>query len=235
MLPKTFLPDRNQKPNQLQSKTDEQKVGALGAAAGRGQPAERAPGAGPGAERRQPQEAAEEAVRPLGLADLAAAGWSSTSCCPCWSWSRIYWAIRGAKAWRRRRHATRGTATARVAWAWDDLMNSAKSLRPHRAPPGHPARAGGRPAPACPSANALAGQANALIFGPGTPEVADAEAYWKSTNEARGDLRANCDFWRRLRSDVDPRPLFARGPETPARGRRTLPSFATLTRRTAAS
>ena len=146
----------------------------------------------------------------------------------------IYWLIRGAKAWRRRRHATRGTATARVAWAWDDLMNSAKSFGhalPRRSTRLEQARALDR----LPTANALAAQANVLIFGPGTPEVADAEAYWTSTNEARGDLRANCDFWRRLRSDVDPRPLFARGPETPGARTRTLPSFAALTRRTAAS
>jgi len=83
-------------------------------------------------------------------------------------------------------------------------------------------------------ANALATQANALIFGPGTPDADDAKAFWAATNEARGDLRANCDFWRRLRSDVDPRPLFARGPATPGH-RRTLPTLATLTRRTAAS
>jgi hypothetical protein len=144
----------------------------------------------------------------------------------------LYWTIRGAMAWRRRRHATRGTATARVAWAWDDLMNSAKSFGhalPRRSTRLEQAAALHR----LPTANTLAVHANALIFGPGTPEVTDAEEYWKSTNEARGDLRANCDFWRRLRSDVDPRPLFARGPEHPAAGRRTMPTFATLTRRTA--
>ncbi|MEO6413398.1 MAG: transglutaminase-like domain-containing protein [Pedococcus sp.] len=231
LLSKTFLPDRNQKPNQLQSKTDEQKIGALVPP-----PA----GVNPPSVLQGPDQA-QNAVNlkkpPKKLFDPSA--WPS--------WVRflvfyvllpllvlvaLYWAIRGAKAWRRRRHATRGTATARVAWAWDDLMNSAKSFGhalPRRSTRLEQAVALHR----LPSANPLAVQANALIFGPGTPEVSDAEDYWKSTNEARGDLRANCDFWRRLRSDIDPRPLFARGPEIPGAGRRTLPTFATLTRRTA--
>ena len=122
-----------------------------GAAAGRHQPAERAPGTRPGPERRQPQEAAEEAVRPLGLADLAALAGLLRRASRCSLLVAIYWLIRGAKAWRRRRHATRGTATARVAWAWDDLMNSARSYGHALPAPGHPARAGGGARHGCPT------------------------------------------------------------------------------------
>jgi hypothetical protein len=233
LLSKTFLPDRNQKPNQLQSKTDEQKVGALVPP-----PA----GVNPPSVLQGPDQA-QNAVNlkkpPKKLFDPSA--WPSWLrflvfyvLLPLLVLTAVYWAIRGAKAWRRRRHATRGTSTVRVAWAWDDLMNSAKSYGhsvPRRATRLEQAAVLTR----LPEANSLATSANALIFGPGTPEVADAEAYWKSTNAARGDLRANCDFWRRLRSDVDPRPLFTRGPVTPGGRSRGLPSLATLTRRTATS
>ena len=65
--------------------------------------------------------------------------------------------------------------------------------------------------------------ANALVFGPGVPSDADAAAYWAATNEARSDLRANADFWRRLRSDVDLRPLFSKGPARPARTAKGAP------------
>lgn len=233
LLTTTFLPDRNQKPNQLQSKTDEQKIGALvPPPAGTNPPSVLQ---GPD----QAQNAVNLKKPPKKLFDPAA--WPSWLrwlvfyvLLPLLMLTAVYWLIRGAKAWRRRRHATRGTATARVAWAWDDLMNSARSFGhtlPRRATRLEQAGALSRLS----SANALAVQANAHIFGPGTPDVDDARAYWQSTNEARGDLRANCDFWRRLRSDVDPRPLFARGPATPDPRRRTRPSFATLTRRTAAS
>jgi hypothetical protein len=233
LLANTFLPNRNQKPNRLQSKTDEQKIGALvPPPAGTNPPSVLQ---GPD----QAQNAVNLKKPPRKLFDPSA--WPN--------WLRwllfyvvlpllvlvaVYWLIRGAKAWRRRRHATRGSATARIAWAWDDLMNSARSFGhalPRRATRLEQAGALGRLS----TADTLATQANAHIFGPGTPDVDDAQAYWHATNEARADLRANCDFWRRLRSDVDPRPLFARGPVTPDRRRRVVPSFATLTRRTAAS
>lgn len=232
LLSDTFVPDRNQKPNQLQSKTDEQKIGALVPP-----PA----GVNPPSVLQGPDQA-QNAVNlkkpPKKLFD--------PSTWPTWlRWLvfyvllpllvllALYWAIRAAKAWRRRRHATRGTTTARVAWAWDDLMNSARSYGhavPKRATRLEQASALRR----LDSAEPLATRANALIFGPGTPDADDAQGYWRSTDEARGDLRANCDFWRRLRSDVDPRPLLARGPADPG-PRRGRPTLATLTRRTAAS
>ncbi|SDP53119.1 Transglutaminase-like superfamily protein [Pedococcus dokdonensis] len=232
LLSDTFVPNRNQKPNQLQSKTDEQKIGALVPP-----PA----GVNPPSVLQGPDQA-QNAVNlkkpPKKLFDPAS--WPTWLrwlvfyvLLPLLALVAVYWLIRGAKAWRRRRHATRGTTTARIAWAWDDLMNSARSYGhtlPRRATRLEQAGALGR----LESANGLATQANALIFGPGTPESDDARDYWRSTNQARGDLRANCDFWRRLRSDIDPRPLFARGPATPDR-RRTRSTFTALTRRTAAS
>ena len=233
LLADTFLPDRNQKPNQLQSKTDEQKIGALvPPPAGTNPPSVlQGPDQAQNAVnlKKPPKKLFDPSLWPTWLRWLV-----FYVLVPLLALVALYWMVRGAKAWRRRRHATRGTATARVAWAWDDLMNSARSFGhslPRRATRLEQAAALGR----LDSATELASRANALIFGPGSPDVDDAKAYWSATNEARGDLRANCDFWRRLRSDVDPRPLFARGPVTPDRGRRTIPTFGTLTRRTAAS
>ena len=86
--PRTFVPDRNKQPNQLQTKSERAEGRRPGAAAGRRQPAERAPGPGPGAERHQHQEAAEEAVRPGVVAVVAALPAASTSCCRSWRCSR---------------------------------------------------------------------------------------------------------------------------------------------------
>jgi hypothetical protein len=61
----------------------------------------------------------------------------------------------------------------------------------------------------------LAAQANALVFGPGTPTDEDARGFVRDCDGARAELRAHSDFWRRLRADADPRPLFAPGPTVP--------------------
>ena len=234
LLSDTFLPDRNQKPNQLQSKTDEQKVGAVVPP-----PA----GVNPPSVLQGPDQA-QNAVNlkkpPKKLFDPAS--WPT--------WLRIlvfyvllpllvlvglYWAIRGAKTWRRNRHARRGPTPSRIAWAWDDLMQTARTYGqrvPRQATRLEQAAALTR----VPSATALAAGANAHVFGPGVPEAAEAEAYWAEVGKARDDLRAHCDFWRRLRADVDPRPLFARGPrnpDQPARGLRNRLAVPTPERATA--
>jgi hypothetical protein len=232
LLSKTFLPDRNQKPNQLQSKTEQQRVGAqVPPPAGVNPPSVLQ---GPD----QAQNAVNLKKPPKKLFDPASWPW----------WLRIlvlyvllpllvlvalYWAIRGAKEWRRNRHATHGPAVKRVAWAWDDLMHTARTYGqkvPKRATRLEQAAALQRVS----TGHELAVAANAHIFGPGEPDVDDAQAYWAQTKQARADLRAHCDFWRRLRADVDPRPLFARGPHRdapPGRSRLLFP----LTRRATAS
>jgi hypothetical protein len=231
LLSKTFLPDRNQKPNQLQSRTEEQKVGAqVPPPAGVNPPSVLQ---GPD----QAQNAVNLKKPPKRLFDPASWPW----------WLRVlvfyvllpllvlvavYWALRGAKAWRRNRHASRGPAASRVAWAWNDLMDTARSYGqkvPRRATRLEQAASLHRVA----AAADLAVAANALVFGPGEPDVADAEAYWDRTGQARADLRAHCDFWRRLRADVDPRPLFTRGRQ-PAGARGSRPP-SPLSRRATAS
>ena len=128
----------------------------------------------------------------------------------------LYWTIRGLKAWRRRRHASRGPTASRVAWAWADLMASARSYG-HR-PPRRATRleqAASVQAASVPGRvdlGPLAAMANSHVFGPGEPSAEEAGGYFTATTRARADLRAHADFWRRLRSDVDLRPLFTRGP-----------------------
>ncbi len=137
----------------------------------------------------------------------------------------LYWAIRGLKVYRRNRHATRGPASGRIAWAWEDLMQTARSFGtplPRRATRLEQSVAlGGRG-----ETTALAAAANAHIFGPGEPTTDDAEAYWAATTESRKELRAHADFWRRLRADLDLCPLFARGPQkdAPAKPFRLIPT-----------
>ena len=69
--------------------------------------------------------------------------------------------------------------------------------------------------------HALATAANAHVFGPGEPTAGDAQAYWSSTNLARSRLRSDADLWRRLRADLDLRPLFAGARPRPGPGRAT--------------
>jgi len=232
VLQNTFLPDRNQKPNQLQSKTEQQKVGALVPP-----PA----GVNPPSVLQGPDQA-QNAVNlkkpPKKLFDPAAWPW----------WLRIlvffvllpallllalYWGIRGAKAWRRNRHARHGPVTGRVAWAWADLMQSARAYG-HRVPRRATRLEQAAAVTRLPTGHELAVRANTLVFGPGDPAPEAADAYWAAVGAARADLRAHCDVWRRLRADLDVRPLFAPGPHRPqaAARRRTVP---VLQRRAAAS
>jgi hypothetical protein len=233
LLHDTFVPPRNKKPNQLQSKTEQQKVGAqVPPPAGVNPPSVLQ---GPD----QAQNAVNLKKPPKKLFDPASWPWWLRLLVlyvvlPLLALLALYGAVRGAKAWRRNRHARRGPVPSRIAWAWDDLMSTARSYGqpvPRRATRLEQAAALQR----VPAAAALAAQANALVFGPGDPTPQQAEAYWAEVNQARTDLRAHCDWWRRLLADIDVRPLLQAGPHR-ERGpaSRTL-SFPFSTRRAPAS
>lgn len=212
LLHKDFVPDRNKKPAPLQTKTDERKVGALVPPPAGVNP----PSVLQGPD--QAQNATNLKKPPKKLFDPSA--WPAWLrwlvffvIVPALALLAVYGLIRLAKEVRRRRHATRGPTTARVAWAWEELVVTARSYG-HRMP-----RRATRLEQASSlrervEAGGLAVAANAHIFGPGEPTEDEAVAYWKSTDEARKDLRANVDFWKRLRSDLDLRPLFSSGPAT---------------------
>ncbi|GAB3441332.1 transglutaminase domain-containing protein [Phycicoccus ginsengisoli] len=215
VLQDNFLPDRDRKPKELQTKVQDRKVGAL---------VPPPPGSNPPSVLQGPdqaQNATNLKKPPKKLLDPSTWPWWLRVLVlyvllPLVALTLLYWLLRGLKAWRRRRHATRGPTPARVAWAWNDLVASARSYGHH--PPRRATRLEQAGAIAGPvDTSTLAASANALVFGPGVPSDADAAAYWAATDEVRRDLRANADFWRRLRSDVDPRPLFSTGPARPPR------------------
>jgi hypothetical protein len=217
VLPEEFVPDRNKKPNQLQTRTEEKKVGAVVPPPAGVNP----PSVLQGPD--QAQNATNIKKPPKKLLDPASWPWWLRLLVfwvllPALALLALYGAIRGLKAWRRRRHATRGPATARIAWAWDDLMATARSYgQPlsRRATRLEQASAlGGRA-----DTHALASAANAHVFGPDDPGDEEAHAYWQLTNAARASLRSEADVWRRLRADLDLRPLFARGPAHTGTGR----------------
>ncbi|SES28389.1 Transglutaminase-like superfamily protein [Pedococcus cremeus] len=219
VLPKEFVPDRNKKPNQLQTRTEEKKVGAVVPPPAGVNP----PSVLQGPD--QAQNATNLKKPPKKLLDPSSWPWWLRVLVlyvllPVLALLAVYGAIRGLKAWRRRRHATRGPAAARIAWAWADLMATARSYGhavPRRATRLEQAEAlGGRA-----DTHALATAANAHVFGPDEPGAEEAHAYWQLTGSARRDLRSGADVWRRLRADVDVRPLFARAPGHASRGAST--------------
>ena len=210
VLPQEFVPDRNKQPNPLQTKSEQKKVGALVPPPAGVNP----PSVLQGPD--QAQNATNIKKPPKKLFDPASWPWWLRFLLfyvvlPVVALVAVYGAIRGLKALRRRRHATRGPAAARIAWAWNDLMESARSYGhrlPRRATRLEQAEVlGGRA-----DTHALATAANAHVFGPDDPGPEEAHAYWQLTTAARGDLRSEADLWRRLRADLDVRPLLTRGP-----------------------
>lgn len=208
VLTDNFLPDRNKKPKELQTKVEDRKVGALVPPPAGVNP----PSVLQGPD--QAQNATNLKKPPKKLFDPASWPWWLRwlvfyVLLPLLVLTALYWLVRGLKAWRRRRHASRGPTASRVAWAWADLMASARSYGhrpPTRATRLEQARSLHGPVDTLP----LARRADAHVFGPGEPTDEDAAGYFRATDEVRGDLRSQADLWRRLRSDVDVRPLFAR-------------------------
>ena len=214
VLPKEFVPDRSKQPSPLQTKSEQKKVGALVPPPAGVNP----PSVLQGPD--QAQNATNLKKPPKKLFDPASWPWWLRALLfyvlgPALALLAVYGAIRGLKALQRRRHATRGTAVARIAWAWNDLMETARSYGhqlPRRATRLEQAQAlAGRA-----HTHALATAANAHVFGPDEPGTEEAYAYWQLASAARSDLRSEAGSWHRLRADLDVRPLLARS-TAPAR------------------
>ena len=226
LLPSTFLPDRNKKPNEQQLKSEEQKVGAqVPPPAGVNPPSVLQ---GPD----QAQNATDIKKKKRNPLDIGA--W------PLWLKVLVlglflpillavlaYVILRWLKARRRRRHATTGPTASRAAWVWRDLVSDARSLGvvlPRGATRLEQARLFPEPA----HAESVAVGADAAVFGPGEPEPEVATALLDGADGVRTQLRAAVSRRRRLRSDLSIRPLLERDPQGATR--RTLPSLPSLRR-----
>jgi hypothetical protein len=209
ILPSQFLPDRSKKPNQLQLQQPQQKEGAQ---------IPPPSGVNPPSVLQGPDQAQNAtSVKKPKISALDPSTW------PWWLRLLVLYvllpllllallvaAIGGLKAFRRRRHATRGEPATRIAWMWSDLMAEAKSVGVHVPRQGTRLEQASLfdhdgPVPS------LAVTANAHVFGPGEPAVEDAEAYWRDAGAARRTLRTAMPWWRRILTTADPRPLFTRG------------------------
>ncbi|KGN31206.1 hypothetical protein N802_04945 [Knoellia sinensis KCTC 19936] len=228
LLPSTFLPDRNKKPNEQQLKSEEQKVGAqVPPPAGVNPPSVLQ---GPD----QAQNATDIKKKKRNPLDIGA--W------PLWLQILVlglvlplllvlgaYALIRGLKARRRRKHATAGPTPSRAAWVWRDLVSDARSLGV-QVPRGATRLEQARAFPDSAAAARIAAGANGAVFGPGDPDPAVAMALLTDADGARRQLRGAASRWRRIRADFSIRPLLERDrrPGT-TRGRR-LPSLPSLRR-----
>jgi hypothetical protein len=209
ILPSQFLPDRSKKPNQLQLQQPQQKEGAQ---------IPPPSGINPPSVLQGPDQAQNAtSVKKPRISALDPSTW------PWWLRLLVLYillpllllallvvAIGGLKAFRRRRHATRGAPATRIAWMWSDLMAEAKSVGvhvPRQATRLEQASLFEHDGPVPP----LAVTANAHVFGPAVPGVEDSEAYWRDAGAARKALRAAMPWWRRVLTTADPRPLFTRG------------------------
>lgn len=210
LLPATFMPDRNKKPNEQQLKSEEQKIGAqVPPPAGVNPPSVLQ---GPD----QAQNATDIKRKKRNPLDITAWPW----------WLKLlilgllipillalaaYALIRWLKKRRRRKHASTGPTISRVAWVWRDLVSDARSLGLDvRRQATRLEQAAAFPEAAAPGAHALAALANAHVFGPVEPTPEDALAALAAADEVRGEIRKGVSRARRVRSDVDLRPLFAR-------------------------
>ena len=230
LLPSTFLPDRNKKPNEQQLKSEEQKVGAqVPPPAGVNPPSVLQ---GPD----QAQNATDIKKKKRNPLDIGA--W------PLWlkllAFALVgplrlalaaYGLIRWLKARRRRRHATTGPTPSRAAWVWRDLVSDARSLGvavPRRATRLEQAAS----LPDSVVASPIAAGADAAVFGPGEPEPEVATTLLAEADDVRHQLRGSVSRWRRLRSDISLRPLLERDrrPRGAAAGRSSRPSLPSMRR-----
>ena len=106
--------------------------------------------------------------------------------------------IRGAKAYRRRRRRTRGSASGRFAAGWLDLIDHARDLG-IAIPAGKTRRQQARHLPT-PALAALANQADAAVYGPGDPADTACTGYWAQLERARAELSRQAGRRRRVRA-----------------------------------
>ena len=206
VMPSAFVPDRNKKPQQQQIQTEEQRVGAQVPP-----PA----GVNPPSVLQGPEQAQNDTDlrKKQTRSPLDPANWPTWLrvlvffvLLPALLLVAVYAAIRGLKRRRRRIRATTGPTADRAAHIWQDLVADARSLGldvPRGAT--NLEQASGMGVAAAP---ALASRGNSFVFGPGEPPEEGVEAYRLEAEQARKEMRGQVSRLRRLRSDVDVRPLL---------------------------
>ncbi|MGW5240539.1 transglutaminaseTgpA domain-containing protein [Monashia sp. NPDC004114] len=222
---RSFLPDRNKKPQQLIQKSEEKKTGAQVPPPAANNPPSVLQGPDQAQNATQLRNPPKDDKNPL-----------DPSTWP--DWLRylvffvafpllvllvVYSAIRLVKTLRRRRRRTRGSAAARVTGGWREVVDTARDFRMPLPPKGtrlEQARAietptsvaeqgegrTGRPgATASPAGSplvTLAAAANAHVFDVEQPTDDEVAAFWADVETARMRLRDRHGFWRRLRGDI---------------------------------
>jgi transglutaminase-like putative cysteine protease len=140
------------------------------------------------------------------------------------------------KARRRRRRRSRPDAVDRVAGGWDEVLDAARDLRHDPSPlatrrevaaeltgalvarsDDAAVRFGSRGGAVV---SRLAEDADEAVFGPGTPTLAEAAAYWRRVEQAIADMRGTVPWRGRLRARVSLASLRRAGRtrRRPARG-----------------
>ncbi len=210
LMPQTFLPDRNKKPNEQQLKSEQQKVGAqVPPPAGSNPPSVLQ---GPD----QAQNATDIAKR-RSLFD--------PSTWPMWLRILLFWValpilvavaayltIGWAKRRRRRRHASTGPVPSRAAWVWRDLVVDARTLGIAVPLRGATRLEQAALLDAAETVVAVAAGADAAVFGPGDPPPELATDLLARADEVRTAMRARATRWQRLRADLSLRPFLDRRP-----------------------
>jgi transglutaminase-like putative cysteine protease len=121
--------------------------------------------------------------------------------------------IVGAKSLRRMRRRRAPTARARIAGAWDEVVERLAEARIHRRPSTTPVEFAMREAPASgagsagPPLLALAHLTTSALYSPVEPSDEEAEEAWQHVRELERQLRAPTAFRVRVRRRLDPRVL----------------------------
>ena len=111
----------------------------------------------------------------------------------------------GAKAVRRWRRRSRGADTTKVGNGWLEFLDRARDLG--HAVPARATRVEQAAAIGTPEAAGLAAGADQVVFGPGDPGPAGAEAYWTDVMTQRAAAVAGLPWWRRWAVALNPRSL----------------------------
>ena len=210
LLPQTFLPDRNKKPNEQRTQQQQQKTGAQ---------VPPPSGVNPPSILQGP----DQAQNATNLKKVKKSPFDPTSW-PAWLRFLVLYVLLPLlclavlfglvvllKLLRSRRALTRGPTPHRIATIWRGLMGDARGVGialPRSATRLEQASAFPDPA----AVWGLAQVANAHVFGEGAPDDEQVRAFWTQAREVRKQILGSAPLWRRVLAAGDPRPLLARDP-----------------------